>query len=287
MKLAFTDFWAPFSPERNFFTDALRFLYDNVQITTPNLADVILCSVFGQEHREYIGKIPIVKYIGEPRQASVETGVVTISFDYDRKSGRNVRLPLWLLQYAWFCDDESYLSPNYHIPVSALYHNRRPKYTEHLSVSIFNHDPAGNRIPFLRCMQEKGLPVHAFGRPFGNWFFGEQRKFQILRNFKFFHCFENSSYPGYHTEKLIHGYFANCIPVYWSSNTHELDFNSDAYLFLDDGISISQLIEKMIEIDKSRHLYERMIDTPLFKTPPTLNDVLLPIIQLFEEHARS
>lgn len=40
-------------------------------------------------------------------------------------------------------------------------------------------------------------------------------KLQWLKNYKFNICFENSSYPGYLTEKLFDAFAAKCVPIYW------------------------------------------------------------------------
>ena len=50
------------------------------------------------------------------------------------------------------------------------------------------------------------------GAPIGN-------KIEWLKNYKFNICFENSSYPGYLTEKLFDAFKAGCIPIYWGDTS--------------------------------------------------------------------
>ncbi len=40
-----------------------------------------------------------------------------------------------------------------------------------------------------------------------------------LQNYKFNLCFENSSFPGYLTEKLFDAYNAGCVPIYWGDTS--------------------------------------------------------------------
>ena len=40
-------------------------------------------------------------------------------------------------------------------------------------------------------------------------------KLKIISNHKFNIAFENSSYPGYVTEKITDAFIANTIPIYW------------------------------------------------------------------------
>ena len=44
-------------------------------------------------------------------------------------------------------------------------------------------------------------------------------KIAWLKNYKFNICFENSSYPGYLTEKLFDAFAAGCIPIYWGDTS--------------------------------------------------------------------
>lgn len=43
---------------------------------------------------------------------------------------------------------------------------------------------------------------------------GEDFKLELLSKYKFSLCFENTSFPGYITEKIFDCFFAGCIPVY-------------------------------------------------------------------------
>ena len=40
-------------------------------------------------------------------------------------------------------------------------------------------------------------------------------KIEWLKSYKFNICFENSSYPGYLTEKLFDAFMGGCVPIYW------------------------------------------------------------------------
>ena len=41
---------------------------------------------------------------------------------------------------------------------------------------------------------------------------------QLFKKYKFNICFENSSTPGYVTEKIIQSMYVNSIPIYWGTN---------------------------------------------------------------------
>jgi alpha(1,3/1,4) fucosyltransferase len=50
-------------------------------------------------------------------------------------------------------------------------------------------------------------------------------KIEFLRQYKFVVAFENSSCPGYNTEKLTHPVQADCVPIYWGDTEIGRSFN--------------------------------------------------------------
>lgn len=89
-------------------------------------------------------------------------------------------------------------------------------------------------------------------------------KIEWLQDYKFNICFENSSYPGYATEKLYEAYIGGTIPIYWGSPTIEVDFNPRAFLNWYDYGSDEALIEAVIELDNNPDKYRQMYMEPLF-----------------------
>ncbi len=278
-KISFLDFWPGFNPGCNIFYDICQLGLDNVKLSTADDSDVIFTSLFGGQHVKYLGKVPIINFIGEPRRFTPAKNVINLSFCYDSKRGKNYRLPLWLLQLDWFRRSNHYGNPNYLVPLDQLFKERKYKKRENFAISIFNHDPVGNRIGTLRSLFSKGVPVYAYGKLFGNSFSGgEAAKIALSREFLFAFCYENSDQSGYHTEKLIHAYYSGCIPVYWGSSTHVLDFNQDSYLTLCDFDSPDALIDKMLSIAANESEIKNMISQPLFHSLPTIADVVNPVL---------
>jgi hypothetical protein len=251
-------------------------------VTEPESADLIICSVFGNAHESFRGRIPLVQFIGEPRSPELADGTAYLSFCYGGSNGRNYRLPLWLLQFDWFGKGSAYGNPNQLIPIHSLYRSRSFQDRNHMCVSIFNRDPAGNRMSFLRALSERGLPIHAYGKPFSNWFFGESQKLAVLSMFRFAQCFENSAMPGYHTEKIVHAFFAGCIPVYWGSNTLHLEFNEQAIVLLEPSMSLAQLVNQMLEISADKKKIRGILEQELFKVRPCIDDVLSPVASVLQ-----
>jgi hypothetical protein len=56
----------------------------------------------------------------------------------------------------------------------------------------------------------------------------------ILQNYAFNLCPENSLFPGYYTEKVPNAFLANTLPITWADRNIDLDFNPKAFINLID-----------------------------------------------------
>jgi hypothetical protein len=55
-------------------------------------------------------------------------------------------------------------------------------------------------------------------------------KVSFLKDYKFVVAFENSSRPGYNTEKLTHAIEADCVPIYWGDPEIGRSFNTARFI---------------------------------------------------------
>jgi hypothetical protein len=120
--------------------------------------------------------------------------------------------------------------------------------------------------------------VDCYGKPFGNWFYGEDNKLKTISDYKFNICFENSISPGYYTEKMIHAKTAGCLPLYWADNNCHKDFNPRSFLNLYDFGSLDDFIEKIIYLDQNDSEYKRITSEYLFANKePTLDNLKIQL----------
>ena len=89
-------------------------------------------------------------------------------------------------------------------------------------------------------------------------------KLDFIKEYKFTMSFENSSYPGYTTEKIIEPMFVRSIPVYWGNPNIATEFNPGSFINLHDFVTVDEAIQRIIEIDQDDELYNRMISAPCF-----------------------
>ena len=91
---------------------------------------------------------------------------------------------------------------------------------------------------------------------------GEKAKIDFLASRKFNICFESSSYPGYVTEKILHAFYAQTIPIYWGSPTVATDFNLQSFINVNDFNNFDEAIEYVMRIDQDEELYYRILTAP-------------------------
>jgi hypothetical protein len=101
----------------------------------------------------------------------------------------------------------------------------------------------------------------------------------ILQNYAFNLCPENSLFPGYYTEKVPNAFLANTLPITWADRNIDLDFNPKAFINLIDhaknnyddicnllkddnyllNYSKEPLLLKKINLDKERVFIQKIL----------------------------
>lgn len=276
IKIGFSDFWGELIPDDNYFYNLLSMRY-NVEIDNEN-PEYLFYTVYSDNHKKYdMNKVIKILYTGENYRPDYTECHYSFSFDY-LDDPRNYRLPLWAIIFNWFDRpyrderDQAYLHPiqdflNKKIPIKNKF------------CSFIASKPMGKRLDFVPKLY-RYKPIDCAGRIYNNVPLvpgrGDQiYKINFLKDYKFNVAFENSSYPGYCTEKIINSMFAGCIPIYWGDPKVTQDFNSDSFLNWHEFQSDEAFIEQIIKVDNDSKLYDEIINQPWFKDN-RLPDFILP-----------
>ena len=276
MNIAFSDFWQypkALDPNNNFFIHVIRELFENVQIVHPEDADVMIFSGFGNENGRYKNCKKIF-YTGENVRPNFNRCDYSLTFDFDTYGGKNFRLPLWYLYIDWF-NVGSYGNPDWLIPESYLYgENEFTRKKKNKFCSIVYGSPIPSRLNAIQNISNNYKQVEVFGKANKSYNLpdGEKYKMDLISNYKFSLCYENSVSPGYHTEKLLHGKIAGNIPIYYGDTTVEEDFNIESFISA-INMSDGELIEKIKEINSDEKLYKDILNQPLFKEKVVLDNI--------------
>lgn len=133
--------------------------------------------------------------------------------------------------------------------------------------------------------------VDSAGRHFNNWGAPIENKLKFLENYRFNIAFENSSSPGYITEKLIDPLISGCIPVYWGAPDVNKDFNEDCMINVSNFSDFQEAIEYILEVNNDATLRLKHLTAYPFhnnKEPECINEeyIINPVLRLIHSDAK-
>lgn len=245
LKINFSDFWQGFNKHDNLFINLLRQNFDVVISDTP---DVLFYSCFGFEFLKY--QCPKIFYTGENVRPNYMECDFSFSFDYESYGGKNFRLPL----YRWNGNLEKLVGRN---KVST---NTSGK--EFCCMVVSNPDCKERNKFFKMLSQYK--KVDSGGAYLNNIGQRVSDKTSFIQRYKFVVAFENASYPGYTTEKIIEAKLAGAVPVYWGNPLITRDFNDKSFINIHNYKCFSEAIETIIQLNENDASYEEILSQPFF-----------------------
>ena len=244
----FTDFWFPLNKEniQNFFVYRLLDRIYAIEITDTD-PDAVIYSCFGFEHLKY--NCPRIFYTGENKRPNFNHCDYAFSFDYPVNE-RNFRLPLYRLypQYPQLFEPRD--------PDKIIAEKRQ-------FCSFVNSNAKAKERINLFDQLSKYKQVDSGGKVRNNVGGRVSDKVKFISNYKFNIAFENASYPGYATEKLMEALITNTIPIYWGDPKISNDFNTKAFINCLDFESMDAVIEHVKKVDQNEDLYREYLSEPL------------------------
>ncbi len=210
VRLAFVDFWSGFEPRDNFF---VRLLSRRFHVVLDEKPEFLFYSGFGREHQRFC--CPRIFYTGENVRPDFTSCDYALSFDH-LDDPRHYRLPLYVLD----AEAESLVQAADFDAAAEL--SRKTRFCNF----VYSNPRCRTRNRFFRQLS-RYRQIDAGGRLYNNWgsLCTPREKMKLLRSSKFTIAFENSSYPGYTTEKLVQAMLANSLPIYWGNPCVARDFN--------------------------------------------------------------
>lgn len=124
-------------------------------------------------------------------------------------------------------------------------------------------DSAVERIRIFELLSAY-RPVNSGGRWRNNTGGPVTDKLAFQSRHKFVIAFENSSSPGYLTEKFAQAAQANAVPIYWGDPDIGRLFNPGAFINCHDFASLEEAVEQVRRVDRDDGLYRRMLAEPWF-----------------------
>lgn len=260
LRLGFTD---TFGSIENFFTEVLSREFDIVRDDERPDYLIFGDKNFGNNNINYNNKNCIkILYTGENQRPWEYYCHYAITFDHI-DSEQHYRLPLYVI---YDYDNKKRNVPHADDCERSRQDLAKPR--EFCSFVVKNPGCEKRNQFFHRLNAYK--PVASAGPLFNNM--GEvlergeksvQSKLAFLPKYKFNLCFENSSYPGYATEKLYEALIAKTVPIYWGSPTIECDFNPRAFLNWHHYQDDDMFFDAIVALDNDWEAYNEMYFEPM------------------------
>lgn len=261
IKVNFGYFWPGFDNTDNYFTRILSKKYNVVLSENPDL--YFFTHTYNNKH-DYLKYKCHKVFIGfENERADWNICDYVLDSDFYNNNPRHKRLPLWV---SWGQD--------------SLIKSKEPQNIitkEKFACMVVSNGKAKERIEFFNLLS-KYKKVDSGGRYLNNIGGPVENKLDFIKDYKFVISFENSSYSGYTTEKLIEPMFANSIPIYWGNPRLKEDFNTDSFVHVNQFSSYQAAVDYIIELDKDDDKLLKMAHEPWFKNntiPSEMTDASL------------
>ena len=247
IKIKFVDFWYGFSPANNYFYKILSSGYDVELCDEP---DILIFSCYGKEYLKY--ECIRIFYASENIRPDFSACDYAITFDYNNDF-RHYRLPLYELYIDQTGSWEQLIRQRSYQECQAIWRAKTK-----FCCMVVSNGGATERLAFFKKLSDY-KQVDSGGKVLNNVGGAVKDKLEFIKDYRFVIAFENASYPGYTTEKIIEPLLTECIPVYWGDPLVTNEFNSSAVLILDSSKSLEKFIDEIISIDQDEEKAVRML----------------------------
>jgi alpha(1,3/1,4) fucosyltransferase len=253
LKINFAGFWPGFKAEDNFF---IRTLHKRFEVTLSPRPELLFFSMYSDDHLRYSCRK--IQYLPENIRPDFTQADFAISFDY-LDDHRHLRLPLYVMYFDEEYTVERLLRKKTDSECKDILTSKK-----HFCAFVVSNAKADERINFFHKLSAYKT-VHSGGAVLNNIGRKIENKLNFIRDYKFVIAFENASWPGYTTEKVLEPVQADSIPVYWGNPLVHLEMNTESFVNYHDYNSFDRLVERVIELDQNDDLYLSMLKQPLFR----------------------
>lgn len=252
IKLRFTDFWVDLNYVESVFYKLLSNRYD---IELSDNPDYIIYSVFGYDYLKY--DCIRIFYTGEQVCPDFDIADYAIGFETMIFDDRYIRFPLFALSY----------SPEKLTSIESDFQEINIDNFVKRDFAVFtysNSKATSSRDQFYQKLNQV-KQVTSPGKHLNNTGFFISDKVAFENKFKFSIAFENASYRGYLTEKILDSFAANTIPIYYGDEIIENDFHPESFINLHNFNNFDEAIEYILTIENDSERLQKMLKHIKFK----------------------
>lgn len=266
LKLAIVNFWPGFifeeSPTYLILKNHFKVIIDNGN------PDFVISSVFGNINNVLKYSCPRIQYIGQSQSTDFTLFDYSIDFDFLELKDinwkdRHFRLPLG------FCEWHNQLSKKISkVPTYKEAEEIWSSKTKFCNFVYGHKSQLGIRERLLEAI-EKYKHVDSAGRfnnnmPNGRIVSYAGDKIDFLKDYKFTIACEALTFPGFVTEKIIHAFYADSIPIYLGDPLVDKTYNPESFINVNKYKTLDEVVDRIIEIDNNKELFIKMIRAPKY-----------------------
>ena len=260
IKIDFVDFWSDLDKEDNYFINRLRKYYE-VEIDKD--APVIFTSCFGDKAYDMDDRVKIC-FTGENYIPDFNIYDYVMGFSHMEFGDRYLRLPLYALYTERIGE-----ALKKHTKDDAYYLSKK-KFCNRVVSNPDSH-PMRESLFEKLCEYKK---VDSGGKYKNNIGGAVKDKMAFERDYRFTLAFENTSTPGYVTEKIFEAFAGDTVPVYWGDPGIALEFNPDAFINCMAYADEEAVIARIKEVDENEEEYLRMMKAPVLAAGSRAAEIL-------------
>ena len=261
----------------------------HLEIRGANRPWLPLSSRIAGKLKRVTGGVPKVVLYHTTENSRYEPADFTIGFNLGINDERHFRMPLWWASIDWsrhgvcniptprirnLINIETLMRPLGEVvlqrPRRAAFfttHMLEPRHT------LFSELSAAIEIDGYGPYFDERIQDHNISNIF---------KDDILQNYMFNLCPENTMYPGYYTEKVPEAFAAGCIPITWADQNIAREFKPGSFINLADFAATGY--QDGFKQELRAENVARLVSTPLLDKPPDFTG-LLRFVERIVDHA--
>jgi|TARA_B110000261_G_scaffold35677_1_gene41373 hypothetical protein len=260
LKIKFVDFYDGFIWNGHCL---YKYLNQHFELELSDTPDLIIYSCYGTEFLKY--SCPRIFYTAENIRPDYRFCDFAVSFDYNNNQN-HFRMPLYSIYFT-----------NQNLTKGRDPKALLNKKTGFCSFVVSNAKESEERINFFHELS-KYKQVASGGKYANNVGGPVANKRDFISKYLFNIAFENSSFPGYTTEKIAEPWVEGCIPIYWGDPEVTRDINPDCFINMHDFDCFDTAIVYIKEVDASPELQTKYLSAPFFRNnevPDHLKDEVI------------
>ncbi len=256
IKLMFLGFWPSFNVEDNFIINILRKKYHIIISDNP---DYLIFTRYDTE----VYKYSCVRIFFNVENFAPDFNLCDYSIGFDEIVflDRHCRYPLYLIADYTYYEGDNYALDYTRMEEKTGFSENDLKHKTEFCGMVVSRAQCEERDAFFDKLSQYKL-VKSGGAWKNNIGYRVTDKNEFLRKCKFSIAFENSSTPGYCTEKIMQAFAASTIPIYFGDPHVGQQFNTNAFINVHDFDSFEAVIERIKQIDQDDELYMKMLSEP-------------------------